>query len=346
MKKTLLAGLAVAFCAGAAHAQSASGVTLYGIIDTTLRYSNNNAGDKHLAELTDGYFSGSRWGMRGKEDLGDGWSALFTLESGFDPSTGVSAQGTATANYGQTSTGTQGRLFGRLAYVGLSRDGVGTLTLGRQFTTAYDASARFQPNGHPNLDPVTIVNSYTGPRQDNMAKYFGQWGAFSVGAHHTFGEVPGQTKRSSSYGLSFGYTDGPLDVGTFWQQSNALTTPEARQVWGVGGNYRIGIVKLAFGYLNNRFDVSTARNNVFTGGVAVDVTSALTVSLASHYDRQSNPDGSRLMVTTIADYNLSKRTDVYAEIDFNRITGGYTVPTFMGVKGNKLGGSVGFRHRF
>ena len=334
------------FVAGSAQAQTSSGMVLYGIIDTTIRYSNNNAGDKNLAELTDGYFNGSRWGMRGTEALGGGLSAIFNLESGFDPTTGVSSQGTATANYGQQSTGGQGRLFGRQAWVGLSHETYGRLTFGRQFTTAYDATSRFQPNGHPNLDAVTILNAYTGPRQDNMAKYFGQWGAFSAGAHYTFGEVPGQTQRSSSYGASLGYTQGPIDVGGFWQQANALTTTEARKIWGLGGNYRVGIVKLTFGYLNNRFDVSPTRNDVFTGGFAISATSALTLSVATHYDRQRNADGSRIMVTGVADYNLSKRTDVYAEVDFNRINGGYALPTFMGVKGSKVGGGIGLRHRF
>lgn len=48
----------------------------------------------------------SRWGVRGKEDLGGGLHAVFTLESGFAPDSGVSNQG--------------GRLFGRQANVGLS----------------------------------------------------------------------------------------------------------------------------------------------------------------------------------------------------------------------------------
>lgn len=346
MQKRLALGTgALCLWAGVAQAQS-SNVLLYGIIDTTIRYSNNNAGDKSLAELTDGYFNGSRWGMRGTEDLGGGLQAIFNLESGFDPGTGVSAQSTGTANYGQQSTNNQGRLFGRQAWIGLSHDTVGRLTFGRQFTTAYDASGRFQPNGHPNLDPVTIVNSYTGPRQDNMAKYFGQWGAFSAGAHYTFGQVPGQTKRSSSYGVSLGYTQGPVDVGAFWQQANALTTPEARKVFGLGGNYQLGIVKLAFGYINNRFDVSAQRNDVFTGGFAVKASPALTLALASHYDHQKNPGGSRIMVTGVVDYALSKRTDVYAEVDFNRINGSYTVPSFMGVAGSKIGGGIGLRHKF
>lgn len=329
-----------------AQAQAKSGVTLYGIIDTMVRYSNNNAGDQSFAEITSGYFNGSRWGFRGEEDLGSGMSAIFNLESGFDPTTGVSAQGTKTTNYGEGSTNGVPRLFGRTAYVGLSKGGIGRFTFGRQYTSGYEATARFQPNGQPNLDAVTIVNGYTGPRQDNMAKYVGQWGPLSAGAHYTFGELPGQTKRNSSFGVSLGYATNRIDVGAFWQQANALTTPEARQVWGLGGNYQVGILKLTLGYLNNRFRESPQRNDVFTGGFAMKATSALTVSVAAHYDRQRSADGSRFMVTGVADYGLSKRTDVYAEVDFNRITGDYALPSFMGVKGSKVGAGIGLRHRF
>lgn len=324
----------------------AQSVTLYGLIDTMVRYSSNNRGDRSLVELSEGYFSGSRWGLRGNEALGDGWNALFNLESGYDLATGVSAQGTATANYAQTSTGGAGRLFGRQAYAGLQHKDAGTLTFGRQFTTAYDATFRFQPYGHPNLEAVAILNGYTGPRQDNMAKYTGKWGGLSAAAHYSFGEVPGDPSASSSRGFALAYTDQRVDIGTFFQRTNALTTDEARTIWGVGGSYQAGRVKLAAGYLDNRFHVSPTRNHVFTGGVSVQAGSALTVSLASHYDRQTSAAGHRLMVTAVADYALSKRTGVYAETDFNRVSGDYALPGFMGVRGSKFGGGVGLRHRF
>lgn len=52
------------------------------------------------------------------------------------------------------------------------------------------------------------------------------------------------------------------------------------------------------------------------------------------------------MVMIIVDYNLFKWIDVYVEVDFNWIIGGYIVFMFMGVKGNKLGGGVGFWYCF
>ena len=66
--------------------------------------------------------SGPRWGLRGKEDLGDGLHAVFQLESGFDSRNGRSLQG--------------GRLFGRQATVGLLNARWGELRLGRQYNAA------------------------------------------------------------------------------------------------------------------------------------------------------------------------------------------------------------------
>lgn len=93
--------------ATAAHAQSS--VTLYGLIDAGIMYTNNVAsGNSHggLVQATTGAVNGSRFGVRGTEDLGGGLKALFVLENGFNAENG--------------KLGQDGRLFGRFAYVGLS----------------------------------------------------------------------------------------------------------------------------------------------------------------------------------------------------------------------------------
>ncbi len=64
------------------HAQSS--VTLYGIVDESVRYMThvNRAGDSSVG-LGTGGMSESRWGFKGIEDLGGGWSAFFKLENRF-----------------------------------------------------------------------------------------------------------------------------------------------------------------------------------------------------------------------------------------------------------------------
>jgi len=103
MKKTLLVGALTGVFATMAHAQSS--VTLYGLIDAGITYTNNQRGHSNWQE-TSGSVNGSRWGLRGAEDLGGGLKAIFTLENGFNINNGTLGQ--------------QSRMFGRQAYVGLS----------------------------------------------------------------------------------------------------------------------------------------------------------------------------------------------------------------------------------
>ncbi len=154
---TLMGGVLLA---ANAHAQSS--VTLYGVIDEGIDYVNNSGGHS-LWRMRDGTYDGvygSRWGLKGSEDLGGGLSAIFKLEAGFSTENGQSRQG--------------GRLFGRQAYVGLSDTRFGTVTLGRQYDSVVDY-----------LQPVTAPGQLAGPlvhagdidntdnsfRVDNSVKY-------------------------------------------------------------------------------------------------------------------------------------------------------------------------------
>jgi predicted porin len=90
--------------ANAAHAQNS--VTMYGIIDNGLMYVHNSGGQSSQWRMSGGgNVAGTRWGFKGREDLGGGLAALFVLENGFNTATGTLNQG--------------GREFGRQAYVGL-----------------------------------------------------------------------------------------------------------------------------------------------------------------------------------------------------------------------------------
>jgi general bacterial porin, GBP family len=83
MRKSLLA-VALAFAFPTAFAQSS--VTLYGIVDVGVEYLD--IGSMDSTRLASGMSQGSRWGLRGTEVLGGGYSAVFTLESRFSIDTG------------------------------------------------------------------------------------------------------------------------------------------------------------------------------------------------------------------------------------------------------------------
>jgi predicted porin len=84
-----------------AYAQSS--VTLYGSVDNLFDVSNQGEGT--VTKLTSGGTYGSRWGLTGTEDLGDGYKAIFKLEDGFSSTTGVIGQGGALFGRSPGTTG-------------------------------------------------------------------------------------------------------------------------------------------------------------------------------------------------------------------------------------------------
>src|SRR5215475_6162328 len=110
---TALAALAFALATSPLHAQSS--VTLYGIVDESVRYMThtNKAGDSTVG-LGNGGMSESRWGLRGTEDLGGGWSAFFRLENRFYINSGQSD--TTLPFINEAQVGVQSSSYGRLIF--------------------------------------------------------------------------------------------------------------------------------------------------------------------------------------------------------------------------------------
>ncbi len=105
-------------------------VTIYGLIDTGIVHETGNVAGS-VTKVTSGMSNGSRIGFKGSENLGDGLSVIFLLESGYQVDTGAMGQG--------------GLLFGRQAYVGLKSVDKGTVTLGRQYTPQYNTLVLADP---------------------------------------------------------------------------------------------------------------------------------------------------------------------------------------------------------
>ncbi|AME26949.1 porin [Burkholderia sp. PAMC 26561] len=210
-------GLTV-FAAGAltaflpsAHAQNS--VTLYGIIDAGVSYTNNVKGASAWQE-TVGKLGGSRWGLRGSEDLGSGLAAIFMLESGFNAANGSLQQG--------------GRLFGRQAFVGLSQANVGTLTFGRQYDPLADMVAPsvgsyiWAPSTHIG-DSDNLTQTF---RVNNSVKFrSASFGGLSADGLYGFsnqaGSQPGDGfANNRAWSAALNYTGGPVTFGAGYFELN------------------------------------------------------------------------------------------------------------------------------
>jgi predicted porin len=219
---TLAVGTGAALLSLAAHAQSStSNVTVYGIADMFVQGAR---GDASLSRVQSGGLSGSRLGFRGTEDLGSGLYAIYTLEAGINIDDGSSAQG--------------GVLFGRQAFVGLKSD-LGQLTLGRQYSSIYTATADFSAFSNNVAGPSTAViggfaNGYEpvrgaggtatppaagatgngGPaRVNNSVRYeTPSFAGFRAGALYGFGEVADATNDQRLIDLFARYGAGPVEA--------------------------------------------------------------------------------------------------------------------------------------
>ncbi len=179
MKKFALSCVALgALCTGS-HAFAQSSVTLYGILDESLQYTRHEDGDRSQLKLQSGQMSITQWGIKGTEALGNGLSAVFNLQDGFNLNSGAM---------------TGGLLFGRRAYVGLSHPEWGTVTLGRQIDVLQDLVVAVQGNNY--LEYFTApgdVDLADGSVQfSNVVKWLGpNWSGLQLGAMYALGGVAG-----------------------------------------------------------------------------------------------------------------------------------------------------------
>ncbi|WP_184049770.1 porin [Paraburkholderia sp. MM5384-R2] len=350
MKKTFTAVAASSvFVAAGAHAQSS--VTLYGLIDAGLTYTNNQAGHAAWQE-TSGSISGSRWGLRGSEDLGGGLKAVFKLENGFGINNGTLKQ--------------SGREFGRQAFVGIGSDKFGTVKLGRQYDSVVDYVGPFSLTGteyggtqfaHP-FDNDNLSNSF---RVNNSVKYDSvNFGGVKVGALYGFSNQAGSFANNRVYSIGASYHWGGLNVGAGYLQMNndpnnllqaasngGAVTGDAtfaagrQQTWGAGFNYAFGPATAGFVYAQtnlsqlsgiNASNAGTAttlglnRNSAHFQNFEVNgrylITPALSVA-ASYVYTMASVEGRAPkwnQVNLQAAYALSKRTSIYVQSEYQHIS--------------------------
>jgi predicted porin len=360
---TAIGGALIAIAAQSAFAQSS--VTLYGIVDTSVRYlTNANANNDSEVAMGVGPITGSRWGLKGSEDLGGGLSAVFRLENGFNLWNGQLAS--------------QNTLFNRMAYVGLSSNQYGALTFGRQNTPLFDQLGNV-------FDPLTVGNydqdgwlpgalGY-GLRQNNSVKYNGQFGGLNVIGMYSFGGVAGSTGANNMYGLNASYTYAGLSLDAGYQQNSDIHNNKFRVV-NLGAVYAFSTIKAFAGWLyaqdnTGMVDLYMAAanspaagwttpvtntnriDNGFYVGTTWQVTTPLLLTAAAYYDHARNalnPDettlgrSERYSAVLLAEYSLSKRTEVYGTVDFIRGSGA-AAADFPG-RNNQTGVAVGFRNIF
>ena len=260
------------FGTGAAAQQNS--VTLYGIIDIGIQFNNvrqdafsgglpQGAINQSSIGIANGVQSGSRFGLRGNEDLGGGLGVNFVLENGFNSADGTLAQG--------------GRLFGRQSTLGMTLRDVGRLDIGRQMNLASNYFLSIDPfqEGFGQANIGSSFGSTNTTRYSNMLLLqvtpvsgltLGAGYSFSTGLSAIYaGEqscistlscpaitggynfIANQNMRALTLGAQF--NRGPLDLvltyDKLYGDASLQTSSASPSFWVLGGAYDFKVLKLS-----------------------------------------------------------------------------------------------------
>lgn len=206
MQKKLIAVAVLGACvAGSAFAAN---VDVYGRIDTGLSYVHEKIGDQAGTDklsMDSGLSSGNRWGLKGSEDLGNGYQVGFVLESGFSSDTGAIGEEGKLFNreatlrvsgpFGSIYAGRMGRIGSDAGSVGfyagsVSPFGSGWGKMAGHFAVTANYDTRYSnalAYVSPKVGPVTVYAQYTmGNATENES---GDDRLFSLGAQADFGAL-------------------------------------------------------------------------------------------------------------------------------------------------------------
>ena len=245
MKKTLAAVAVLGALTGSALAAD---VTFYGVVDTGLQYIHEDSDEEGVSAedlwgMSSGLVLGSRFGLKGTEEIGDGWKVGFVLENGFSSDNGKLGQG--------------GRLFGRESQVNISGP-FGTLSMGRvgNLTSgngSYGLAGALSPFGTTWGDYAANANNVMVgfDRYDNTVTYKSpEMAGLNVYAQYSFDTdtdadydgngMHGEEGKSSVdryYALGVTYSNGPLNLVGIVDCTNYSTLKWSDATTGMVGNW-------------------------------------------------------------------------------------------------------------
>ena len=278
MKKTLAAVAVLGAFAGSAFAAD---VTLYGRIDGGFQYNSNQIDvngheevDESSFKMGSGQSTGSRFGLKGTEEISEGFKVGFVLEHGFNFDNG---------GYGDTE-----RMFNREATLQLISDNYGTLALGRVGSIKSDAgsfgfyAAAVNPFGTGWSELPGVAGDIFGAadtRYDNTITYKSPtFAGTTVYAQYSMGgndddEMTHQANRYAALGVNFVAGNLNLAAVVDWKDEGVSANPtlehaslvdttdrEDEYTFNLGGSYDFGVMKtyLAAQYYKGANDAAGA----------------------------------------------------------------------------------------
>ena len=384
MKKTLAAVAVLGAFAGSALAAD---VQLYGVVDTGFLYTHTDT-DKAGADAVDklemksGMASGSRFGFKGTEDLGNGLTVGFILENGIESDTGVD-KGVFFDR--ESSLFLQGS-FGKVAF-----GRIGSINNGVSSWAKYGMISAF---GTSFTDYAAQAGTFAmgAGMWDNMVAYqtptfagFTAYAQYGMGNTVTdFGSVENESSSDRYYALGATYANGPLNLYAAvdsinyasWSNGTAAQPGDVDDSLTVtiGGNFDFEVLKLfagaqyfdeiaaskTSGILGTTEGLRTGFAGKLEGwglGVSAKIPAGPGVALVGvgYVDAEAagsvapaneKDELSRWVVSAGYDYPFSKRTDIYVAATYMQDSLEYTAANTADRDASVIGAMVGLRHKF
>jgi predicted porin len=232
------------------------GITLYGVIDIGVQYDTHSApftpyrpaasgnivrqnSQGSVSGLTPSNMGQSRVGLQGIEPLNENWSAIFQVETFFNPQSGELADSlkSLTVNNGRSlatqSVGVDGSSAGQAfqtAWVGLKSARFGTLTFGRQVTLLLEGTIKYDPNYNASaFGLLGASNTYSGGgtqeenRLDSTVKYFVEFNDLvHFAALYKFNDASGSANTAYQADLGGEYAGASVDA--YYSKENSAIT--------------------------------------------------------------------------------------------------------------------------
>lgn len=333
-KKLLAFAVAAAFAAPMVANADSGNVTIYGQANASIDHVDTGASGNDKAWQVAS--NSSRLGFKGSEDLGNGLSAVWQMETAVMLDTvGSGAVGTAAGGSAAFAT--------RNTFVGLSSKAMGTAILGKHDTPYKLGTASLDVFADTMGDYNSIIGNLNGTmafdsRLGNVAAYISPtWNGFHFAAATVTANEQGNgaANNPSAYSATAVYANGPLFASLSYEKASDFAVANAQSSTAVGLTAGAAIpsgksanaTKLGLGYNYGAGNINFVYEN--TGGSATD-GSALDRSayyLAGTYKMGNNTlkaayaranDGASAADTDAKQYTLgvyhdmSKRTAVYA----------------------------------
>ena len=350
-KKSLAAVAVLGAFAGSALAAD---VQLYGLVDLGLNWTQVDNGKTTTDSfgMGSGQNSGSRFGLKGTEDLGNGYKVGFNLENSFKADDGALDKGSRLFHresllfvqtpFGEISAGRTGALdagTGRYNLMGSGATAIGTgwdkvgcssdVLLGTG--SRMDNTLTFKS---PNMAGFTVL-AQASLKKDNTSKtdgeegssdaerYYGLGVTYGVGAFNT-GLVVSQADygRAAVNGNNPQNDDDMLTVSGFVNYDFGMIKPMfAAQYWDGGKDYD-GAASVNITSDNKNY--ATKGYGLVVGATAPVVGGTLKVTAGwNDYEtlfetaQDGNGEGNNFMVGVGYEYPLSKRTLVYTAAGYS-----------------------------